>query len=101
MAYANGDFELALASVAGSDSALIAELRSGFAHSVDGQLDLLRRARCDGNWKLAAERLKGLGASFHSGELVALANEALDGAPGDPAVLRKIGTFAERFSVRT
>ena len=98
MAYANGDFELALAAAAGGDTDLQAELRAGFADSVGGQLDLLRRARCDGNWQLAAQRLRGLGASFHSGELVRLANEAIEGAPGDPAVLRKIGTFAARFS---
>ena len=47
---------------------------------------------------MAAERLKGLGASFHAGELVVLAEEALDGAPGDPAILRKLGALATRFS---
>ena len=98
MAYASGDFELALAAAAGNDPALLGELRQGFVESLGGQLDLLHRARCDGNWQLAAERLKGLGASFHSGELVVLAEEALDGAPGDPAILRKLGTFAARFS---
>ena len=98
MAYASGDFEMALAAAAGNDPELLGELRQGFAQSVDGQLDLLRRSRCDGNWRLAAERLKGLGASFHAGELVLLAEEALDGAPGDPAILRKLGIFAQRFS---
>ena len=98
MAYANGDFELALVAAAGDDPAVMADLRQGFCDSLGNQLDLLRRARCDGNWRLAAERLMGLGASFHAGELVQLAEEAMDGAPGDPAVLRKIGRLADRFS---
>ena len=98
MAYAKGDFELALAAAAGDDPALAGELRAGFVDSLSAQLDLLGRARCDGNWALAAERLKGLGASFHAGELVSLAEEALDGAPGDPAILRKLTDFEARFS---
>lgn len=98
MAYASGDFELALAAAAGDDPALLGELREGFIQSLAGQVDLLHRSRCDGNWQMAAERLKGLGASFHAGELVVLAEEALDGAPGDPAILRKLGALATRFS---
>lgn len=98
MAFVSGDFELALAAAAGDDPSLRAELRESFVSSLGGQLDLLRRARCDGNWQLAAQRLKGLGASFHAGELVSLAEEALDGAPGDPAVLRKLGAFADQLS---
>lgn len=98
MAYARGDFELALTAAAGDDAALLAELRRGFADSLANQIDLLQRARCDGNWRTAAERLAGLGASFHAGDLVALAEEALQGAPGDPVVLRKLGAFAAQFS---
>lgn len=89
---------MALAAAAGDDPALLGELRLGFIESLDGQLDLLRRARCDGNWQLAAQRLRGLGASFHAGELVMLAEEAIAGAPGDPVILRKLGAFANRFS---
>jgi hypothetical protein len=100
MAYAIGDFELALTAAAGDDSALLAELRASFAQSMGGQIDLLGRARCDGNWQMAAQRLRGLGASFHAGELVALAEEALEGAPGDPAVLRKLAALAAQFSAR-
>lgn len=98
MAYARGDFDLALAAAAGNDPALAAELRACFLDSVLNQVALLRRSRCDGNWSLAAERLRGLGASFHSGELVRLAEEAIDGAPGDPVIIRKLCTFAESFS---
>lgn len=98
MAYAKGDFELALTAAAGDDAALFAELRRGFAESLGCQIDLLQRARCDGNWRMAAQRLRGLGASFHAGDLVVLAEEALQGAPGDPVVLRKLGAFATQFS---
>lgn len=89
---------MALASAAGDDLSLLEDLRASFVESLNSQLNLLTRARCDGNWQMAAERLKRLGASFHSGDLVSLAEEALEGAPGDPAVLRKLDQFAQRFS---
>lgn len=98
MTYERGDFELNLAAAADGDVALLAELRASFMHSLCEQLDLLGRARCDGNWLLAASRLKGLGASFHARELIRLAEEALDGAPGDPAVLRKLDGLYARLS---
>lgn len=98
MAYEHGDFELALTAAAGDDHSLLAELRASFLESLESQIGLLSRARCDGNWVVAANRLRSLGASFHAGELVALAEEAIDGAPGDPAVLRKLRAFHERFS---
>jgi len=74
-------------------------LRAVFAESLNRQIDLLRRARCDGNWVVAAMRLKGLGASFDAPELVDLADEALDGAPGEPVVIRKLERFASEFGV--
>ncbi|MBH5322715.1 Hpt domain-containing protein [Aurantiacibacter sediminis] len=101
MAYSHPDFELALSSVAGDDMSLRLELRESFLESLANQIDLLRRSRCDGNWRLAAERIKGLGASFHAARLVALAEEALDGAPGDPAILRKLSQFTQDFSVES
>lgn len=100
MSYAQGDFDAAIAAAAGDDHALAAELRASFLESLAHHTDLLRRARCDGNWQLAAKRLRRLGASFQEGELVALAQEAHDGAPGDPVVLRKLSFLAERFSIR-
>ena len=42
-------------------------------------------------------RLKGLGASFHAETLIDLAEEALDSAPGDPAILRKLRAFLASF----
>ncbi|HEY6815327.1 MAG TPA: hypothetical protein VI168_07300, partial [Croceibacterium sp.] len=78
-------------------AALLRELRAAFVESFGQQLDLLRRARCDGNWEVAAMRLKGLGASFHAPELVRLADLALDGAPGEPGVLRKLDRLLADF----
>jgi len=97
MAFATGDLDATFAAAAGEDPALLAELRTVFAESLARQIDLLRRARCDGNWNVAAMRLKGLGASFHAPDLVRLADEALDGAPGEPVVIRNLERFAEEF----
>lgn len=100
MAYDAGSFDATLAAAAGDDPALLAELRAGFVESLAHLVDLLRRARCDGNWEVAAQRLAGLGASFHSPELVRLAQDALDGAPGEPAVLRKLDRLCAEFTAR-
>tara|TARA_E500000305_G_scaffold106788_1_gene105868 strand:+ start:437 stop:733 length:297 start_codon:yes stop_codon:yes gene_type:complete len=97
MAVHSLDFDATLAAAAGSDPELSAELRSCFADSLRYQVDLLGRARCDGNWEIAALRLRGLGASFNSSALIELAEEALDSAPGDPVVLRKFVAFADSF----
>ena len=97
MAFATGDLDATFAAAAGEDSALLAELRVVFAESLARQIDLLRRARCDGNWNVAAMRLKGLGASFHAPDLVRLAEEALNAAPGEPVVIRALERFAGEF----
>lgn len=97
MAYEHGAFEATLTAAAGRDPALFAELRAAFGESLDRHLDLLRRARCDGNWTVAAQRLKGLAASFHAGELLELANEAIAAAPGEPTVIRRMERFRELF----
>jgi hypothetical protein len=97
MAYDPGAFDATLAAAAGADPALTAELRTAFADSLARHLDLLRRARCDGNWTMAALRLKGLAASFHAGELVALAEEAIAAAPGEPTVVRRLERFHAQF----
>ena len=97
MAYENGSFDATLAAAAGEDPALLAELRNAFRQSLDRHLDLLKRARCDGNWTVAAQRLKGLAASFHAAELIDLADEAIVGAPGEPSVVRRIERFRDRF----
>lgn len=98
MAYDGGSFNSTLAAAAGDDPTLLAELRAGFVDSLEHHVDLLRRARCDGNWEIAAQRLRGLGASFHAPELVRLANEALDSAPGEPTVIRKLTRLSGEFA---
>jgi hypothetical protein len=90
MAYEGGALDSTIAAAAGGDEALYREIRTAFLESADRQLDLLGRARCDGNWRVAAMRLKGLASSFHDETLLDLAEEAIDGAPGDPAVLRRM-----------
>jgi hypothetical protein len=98
MAYVAGDLDATLAAAAGDDPALFGELRAAFVESVARQLDLLRRSRCDGNWRVAAMRLRGLAGSFNAELLLDLAEEAIVAAPGDPVVLRRIQTFLEEFS---
>ena len=90
MAYDPGTLEAALSAAVGSDPALISDLRRAFFESAERQVDLLVRARCDANWTMAALRLKGLCASFGVNKLMNLADEALESAPGDPVILRRI-----------
>ena len=97
MAYEAGDLDATLAAAAGEDAALFAELRIAFIDSLARQIDLLRRSRCDGNWQMAAMRLKGLAASFHADSLVILAEDALDAAPGEPTVIRRLQIFLDEF----
>jgi len=98
MALHEHGLDATLAAAAGDDAELLAELRAVFAESLERNVDLLKRSRCDGNWQVAAQRLKSLGASFHAPDLVRLSNEALEGAPGDPVVVRKLERFAGEIS---
>lgn len=98
MAYEAGALEATLAAAAGGDPALLADLRAAYLESVARQVDLLDRARCDGNWHVTAMRLKGLAASFHSAALLALAEEALDAAPGEPRIVRRLRAYVAEFS---
>ncbi len=98
MAYEAGALDATLAAAAGEDPELFLELRVAFIESLSRQIDLLRRARCDGNWRVAAMRLKGLASSFNAEPLILLANEAVDAAPGDPVAIRRIQTFLDEFS---
>jgi hypothetical protein len=100
MAHEAVDFDATLAAAAGDDPVLLEELRAAFVESLTQQVDLLRRARCDGTWEVAALRLKGLGSSFRAPELIELADRALDGAPGEPSVIRKLGALCDRFAAR-
>ena len=98
MAYESGALDATLAAAAGDDPVLLGELRRAFLDSLARQIDLLGRARCDGNWQVAALRLKGLAASFHAERLSDLAEEAIDGAPGDPAIVRRLQAFHDEFA---
>lgn len=98
MAYDPGALNASLAAAVGSDPALMAELRAAFVESAARQLDLMHRSRCDANWRFAASRLKSVAASFGAVGLLALADEALDGAPGDPVVLRKLAAAIDDFA---
>jgi HPt (histidine-containing phosphotransfer) domain-containing protein len=97
MAFESGALDATLAAAAGDDPVLLAELRHAFVESLARQIDLLGRARCDGNWHLAAMRLKGLAASFHAETLTALADQALDTVPGDPAVVRRLHALLDEL----
>lgn len=79
-----------MAAAVGQDPDLLRELRTAFIDSARRQVDFLRRSRCDANWHYSAMRLRGLGASFDNARLIALAEEAIDAAPGDPVVLRQL-----------
>lgn len=98
MVYDPGALNASLAAAVGSDIGLMNELRAAFLESAARQLDLMGRSRCDANWRLSATRLKSLAASFGAVGLLELADEALDGAPGDPVVLRKITAAIEDFA---
>ena len=99
MAYDPGALNASLAAAVGSDGELMAELRAAFIESAARQLDLMGRSRCDANWLISASRLKSIAASFGASGLIELADEALTGAPGDPAVLRKIAAAVDDFAV--
>jgi len=98
MVYDPGALNASLAAAVGSDPELMAELRAAFIESAARQADLMSRARCDANWEISASRLKSLAASFGAVGLGALADEALEGAPGDPVVLRKLQAAIDDFA---
>ncbi|MEY4055696.1 MAG: hypothetical protein RL519_1031 [Pseudomonadota bacterium] len=98
MAYEVGSLDATLSAAAGEDAALFAELRQAFVDSLARQVDLLGRARCDGNWRITAMRIKGLAASFHADPLIVLAEQALDSAPGDPLAVRRIKAFLNDYA---
>lgn len=98
MVYDPGALNASLAAAVGHDSLLLGELRAAFLESAARQTDLMGRARCDANWQLAASRLASLAASFGAVGLMELADEALKGAPGDPVILRRIGSAIDDFA---
>jgi hypothetical protein len=97
MSYDPGALNASLAAAVGNDGGLVTELRAAFLESAARQHDLMSRSRCDANWIISASRLKSVAASFNVTGLVGLADEALEGAPGDPVVLRKIAQALDAF----
>ena len=97
MVYDPGALNASLAAAVGNDSLLMAELRLAFLESAERQRDLMSRSRCDANWRLASARLGSLAASFGAVGLLEMADEAMQGAPGDPVILRKIGAAIDDF----
>ena len=90
MMYDPGALHVALAAAVDDDPQLVSELRGAFLESAAVFVDQLRRSRCDANWRMAALRLQGLGASFGAVALMEAAEDAANGAPGDPVVVRRI-----------
>lgn len=90
MSFDSGPLDRYLSAAVGDDPAMAMELRASFAADARELTDLMRRSRCDANWNVAAVRLKGLAATFGIIPLIQLAEAAMAGAPGDPAVLRDI-----------
>jgi HPt (histidine-containing phosphotransfer) domain-containing protein len=99
MVYDPGALNASLAAAVGTDAVLMGELRDAFVESAARQVDLMSRSRCDANWHFAASRLKSLAASFGAVGMMALADEALEGAPGDPVVLRKVRAAIDDFTL--
>ncbi|WP_184078684.1 Hpt domain-containing protein [Sphingobium subterraneum] len=99
MSFDSGSLHAALAAAVGDDAGLIDDLRLAFLESAERQIDLLSRARCDANWALAAWRLKGLCASFGVNSMIVLAEEAEQGAPGDPRILRQLRASLDSLSL--
>ncbi len=90
MSFDSGPLDRFLSSAIGDDAAMAMDLRAVFADSAHELADLMRRSRCDANWHMAALRLKSLAATFGVISLIELAEGAMAGVPGDPAVLRDI-----------
>jgi HPt (histidine-containing phosphotransfer) domain-containing protein len=95
MSFEFGALDAALTAAVGDDPMLVAELHGAFVSSAKRQIDLLQRARCDGNWRYAAWRLKGLAGSFGATQILALAEEAAISVPGEPGVIRRLNAAVD------
>jgi HPt (histidine-containing phosphotransfer) domain-containing protein len=98
MAYEFGALDASLAAAVGDDPSLVKELRAALIDGACNYADLLARSRCDGNWQVAAHRLKGLAASFGAVELMQAADFALESAPGDPVAVRNVARAVEALA---
>lgn len=89
MAYEHGALEAALAAAVGDEPQLIAELRGAFFASANAHVAEMHAARSPEDWCSAAQRLKGLAASFGARRLMDAAGQAI-GLDGDLDALDKI-----------
>ena len=90
MSFDSGPLDRYLTAAVGNDPAAALDLRGAFTSGARELADLMRRSRCDANWNMAALRLKSLSATFGIVALIELSEEAINGVPGDPVVLRRI-----------
>lgn len=97
MSFDSGALDHMLAAAVGPDAQLASDLRATFTASAREFIDLMARSRCDANWTVAAFRLKGLSATFGIVPLIRLAEQAVAGAPGDPAILRDMIQMLDEF----
>lgn len=97
MAYDPGAIEATLAAAAGSNAALIDELRDAFAESAHRALRAITSAQTDADWHAATQRLRGLAASFGAVRLMALAEEASQAPCGDGRILQRLRRAVSRF----
>jgi hypothetical protein len=98
MSFDSGPLDRYISAAVGDDPVAARELRLSFAAGARELADLMRRSRCDANWHIAAERLKSLAATFGIIPLIQLAEAAMEGVPGDPAVLRDINAAIESIA---
>jgi HPt (histidine-containing phosphotransfer) domain-containing protein len=98
MSFDSGPLDRYISAAVGNDPALSLDLRTAFSQSARELIDLMKRARCDANWHIAALRLKGLAATFGVIPLIQFAETAMDGIPGDPAILREIEQAIDTIS---
>ncbi|MGN6690580.1 MAG: Hpt domain-containing protein [Sphingopyxis sp.] len=98
MSFDSGPLDRYISAAVGDDPAVARDLRTSFASGARELSDLMRRARCDANWVMAAERLKSLAATFGLIPLIQMAEAAIEGAPGDPAILRDINAAIDSIA---
>ena len=98
MSFDSGPLDRYLSAAFGGDPAMAMDLRGAFTGSARDLADLMRRARCDANSEMAALRLKGLAATFGIIPQIELAEAAMAGAPGDPAILRQINRTIDEIA---
>jgi hypothetical protein len=97
MAFDYRGLDWGIASALGDDTALLSELHHALVVDAKAAADLLQRSRCDANWRVAAQRLRGLALSFGSTRLVKAAEMALNLAPGDPSSLKAVNRAIARL----